>query len=105
MKYIFLFSPFFIVSFFFSFDNLPKTTEVTITIPQLKSTEIENHLKNEMNKNKNIDYVNSSLMTNSIVLRVNDKQFSKKKIEKILYKWGCQASDFYYRKLNDIEVN
>ena len=76
MKYIFLFSPFFIASFFFSFDNLPKTTEVTITIPQLKTTEIENHLKNEMNKNKNIDYINSSLMTNSIVLRVNDKQFS-----------------------------
>ena len=85
MKYIFLFLPFCVVSFFLSFDNLPKTTEVTITIPQLKSIKIENHLKNEMNKNKNIEYMTSSLMTNSIVLRVNDKQFSKKKIEKILH--------------------
>ena len=105
MKYIFLFLPFCVVSFFLSFDNLPKTTEVTITIPQLKSIKIENHLKNEMNKNKNIEYMTSSLMTNSIVLRVNDKQFSKKKIEKILHKWGCQASDFYYRKLNNIDIN
>tara|TARA_Y100001960_G_C14389569_1_gene687938 strand:+ start:114 stop:431 length:318 start_codon:yes stop_codon:yes gene_type:complete len=105
LKYIFLFLPFCVVSFFLSFDDLPKTTEVTITIPQLKSVEIENHLKNEMNKNKNIDYMNSSLMTNSIVLRVNEKQFSKKKINKILHKWGCQASDFYYRKLNIKDIN
>ena len=93
------------VSYFFNLNNFPKTTEVTITIPQLQSLEIENHLKNEMNKNKNIDFMNSSLMTNSIVLRVNDKQFSKKKIEKILHKWGCQASDFYYRKLNNRDIN
>ena len=93
------------VSYFFNLNNFPKTTEVTITIPQLQSLEIENHLKNEMNKNKNIDYMNSSLMTNSIVLRVNDKQFSKKKIEKILHKWGCQASDFYYRKLSERDIN
>ena len=93
------------VSYFFNLNNFPKTTEVTITIPQLQSLEIENHLKNEMNKNKNIDFMNSSLMTNSIVLRVNDKQFSKKNIERILHKWGCQASNFYYRKLNDRDIN
>ena len=58
-----------------------------------------------MNKNKDIDYMDSSLMTNSIVLRVNDKQFSKKNIERILHKWGCQASNFYYRKLNDRDIN
>jgi len=105
LKYIFLFLPFCIISFFFSIENLPKTTEVTITIPELQSVEIENHLKNEMNKNKDIDYMDSSLMTNSIVLRVNDKQFSKKNIERILHKWGCQASNFYYRKLNDRDIN
>ena len=93
------------MSFFLSLNDTPKTTEVTITVPQLNSVKIENHLKNEMNKNNHIDYINSSLMTNTIVLRVNDKQFSKKKIEKILHKWGCQASDFYYRKLSERTVN
>ena len=93
------------MSFFLSLNDTPKTTEVTITVPQLNSVKIENHLKNEMKKNNHIDYINSSLMTNTIVLRVNDKQFSKKKIEKILHKWGCQASDFYYRKLSERTVN
>ena len=93
------------MSFFLSLNDTPKTTEVTITVPQLNSVKIENHLKNEMNKNNHIDYINSSLMTNTIVLRVDDKQFSKKKIEKILHKWGCQASDFYYRKLSERTVN
>ena len=82
-----------------------KTTEVTITIPELKSIEIIKHLENELRKDKTVEYVAGSLLTNTIVLKINDNTFSKNKIESLLHKWGCEANDFYYRKLNEFYAN
>ena len=82
-----------------------KTTEVTITIPELNNLEIIKHLENELNKERTMDYIDGSLLTKSIVIKVNENTFSKKKIDNILHKWGCEANDYYYRKLNEFNLN
>ena len=106
MKYILLFiaiSTFSITKIYNSTNY--KTTEVTITIPELTNIEIIKHLENEMKKEKTVEYVAGSLLTNTIVLKVNENTFSKSKIESLLHKWGCQADGYYYKKINDYYVN
>ena len=102
MKYILLF----IAIFSFSITKIHnttnyKTTEVTITIPELTNIEMINHLQNELNKEKTVEYVASSLLTNTIVLKVDDDTFSKSKIDGLLHKWGCKAEEYYYKKISD----
>ena len=97
-----------VVSFsYLKFYNLSsyKSTEVTITIPALNNLEIMKHLENELNKERTVDYIDGSLLTNTIVIKVNENTFSKKKIDNILHKWGCEANDYYYRKLNEFSLN
>tara|TARA_B100000029_G_scaffold502502_1_gene577876 strand:+ start:926 stop:1246 length:321 start_codon:yes stop_codon:yes gene_type:complete len=106
LKYIFLIIT--IVSFSITkIYNTPsyKTTEVTITIPELTNVEMIKHLENELNKEKTVEYVASSLLTNTIVLKVNDNTFSKSKIDGILHKWGCNAKEYYYKKISDFNLN
>ena len=44
--------------------------------------------------------VNDPIMIErTMVIRVDEKEFSKKNIENLLYKWGCEVSDYYYRKV------
>ena len=100
MKYFVLTFALSFVLFLFNFDNRSfKNIEITLTVPQLNSFEINEHIENEFNKHKEIDYVGSSLMSNTIVVRVEEESFSIDKLEKILYKWGCHINDYYFRKL------
>ena len=106
MKYIFLL----VVIFTFSIAKLYsttnyKTTEVTITIPELTNAAMIKHLQNELSKEKTVEYVVGSLLTNTIVLKVNDNTFSKSKIESLLHKWGCKADDYYYKKISNYRIN
>ena len=86
---------------YFVSDNY-KGTEVTITIPQLNNDRIKNQLENEFKKDRTIEYIDSSLLTNTIVIKVDDRVYSQRKIEHILEKWGCNSIDYYYRKLSDL---
>ena len=102
MKYILLFIAIFSFSITKIYNNPDyKTTEVTITIPKLTNIEMINHLQNELNKEKTVEYVASSLLTNTIVLKVDDDTFSKSKIDGLLHKWGCEAEEYYYKKISD----
>jgi len=80
-----------------------KNTEVTVTIPQLSSVNISNHLKNEFDNYNNVDFVNESLISNTIVLHVDELSYNEEIVDNILYKWGCEATDYYYRKLFNSE--
>jgi len=102
LKYILLFIAIFSFSITKIYNNTDyKTTEVTITIPELTNIEMINHLQNELNKEKTVEYVASSLLTNTIVLKVDDDTFSKSKIDGLLHKWGCEAEEYYYKKISD----
>tara|TARA_B100001094_G_C18165796_1_gene791990 strand:- start:1416 stop:1736 length:321 start_codon:yes stop_codon:yes gene_type:complete len=82
-----------------------KGTEVTITVPKLNNIKIKTQLENEFKKEKSIEYIDGSLLTNTIVIKVDDQTFSKKKIDQMLEKWGCEGIDYYYRKLSSFNIN
>tara|TARA_B100000029_G_scaffold339796_1_gene331984 strand:+ start:447 stop:773 length:327 start_codon:yes stop_codon:yes gene_type:complete len=91
---------FFVLVTSFTYKNKSKkNTEVTVSIPQLANIELANHLKNEIIKHKNIDYMNGSLESKTIVFLVDEDLFSKKEIDNMLSKWGCHAQEYYFRKI------
>ena len=104
MKYILSLSIFFISIIIWNLNkDINNTIEVTLTIPQLNSIELTQRLENEFKKHKEIDFINGSIMTKTLVIRVNENSFNKGDIESLLYKWGCNVSDYYYRKLYKVE--
>ena len=82
-----------------------KGIEVTITVPELNNIKIKNQLENEFKKEKSIEYIDGSLLTNTIVIKVDNQTFSKKKVDHMLEKWGCNGIEYYYRKLSDLNIN
>ena len=104
MKYIFpliLFSFLLIVTNTINHNN--KTTEVTLSIPKLESLDLANHLQNEFKKNSKMDFIDQSLTSKTVVLRVNENSFNISDVQKLLNKWGVEASDINYRKLYELE--
>ena len=57
--------------------------------------------ENELNKEKTVEYVASSLLTNTIVLKVNDNTFSKSKIENAFNNYLVKI----LKEINKDEIN
>ena len=85
-------------------DNF-KDTEVIITIPNLTYNDISTYLKNEFDKYPNIDYIEASMASKTIVLKVNQHDFNQSQIENLLNKWGCVPTDFDFNHLSDFSNN
>ena len=85
--------------------NDSKDTEVIITIPNLTYNDISTYLKNEFNKHPNIDYIEGSLASKTIVLKVNQHDFNLSHIENLLNKWGCVPTEFDFNHLSDVSIN
>ena len=97
MKY-FIFSIVFI-TFFIALDNKKNTeklTQVILSIPDLSSDDVTLHLKNEFKNLSNIDYVDGSLVSNTIVLNVNEQSFNKSKVERMLNRWGLEVKEYAF---------
>ena len=107
MQYIIvliLSSVFFLISFT-SYD-LDKSTRVIITIPNLSESDISHYLKNEFNNISNIDFIDGSTITNTIVLKVDDKTFNIKHVENMLNRWGLESEGYAFENITssiDIE--
>ena len=86
-------------------NDIKKTTEVTITIPKLNSNKLTNQIKNEISQYKNIDFIEGSIESKTLVIRVDEASFNKSDIDKLLFKWGCNATNYYFRKLYNLELN
>ena len=83
-----------------------KSTKVVITIPNLTESDINHYLKNEFNNLSNIDFVDGSTITNTIVLKVNNKTFNKKNVETMLNRWGLESQGYAFENIissSDIE--
>ena len=83
-----------------------KSTKVIITIPNLSETDINHYLKNEFNNISNIDFIDGSTITNTIVLKVDNKTFNKKHVENMLNRWGLESESYAFENItssSDIE--
>ena len=50
-----------------------------------------------------MDFIDQSLTSKTVVLRVNENSFNISDVQKLLNKWGVEASNINYRKLYELE--
>ena len=80
-------------------NTIEKSTKVIITIPNLTDSDITHYLKNEFNNLSNIDFIDGSTITSTIVLKVNEKTFNKKHVENMLNRWGLESESYAFETM------
>ena len=81
-------------------NNTEKLTQVILSIPNLSSEDVSYHLKNEFKNLSNIDYINGSVVSNTIVLQVDEHDFNKTQVEKMLNRWGLEVEEYAFVNLS-----
>ena len=107
MKYLFI--PILFVSFFLLVSNKNKPTKNTnliLKISNLKEEDIQKNLINEFRRKSDIDFIDGSVLTKTVVLQVNERSFNKSDIEKYMQRWGLDVDEYVFSNntsISDIE--
>jgi len=107
MKYLFI--PILFVSFFLLVSNKdkpPKNTNLILKISNLKEEDIQKNLINEFKRKSDIDFIDGSVLTKTVVLKVNERNFNKSDIEKYMQRWGLDVDEYVFSNnisISDIE--
>ena len=106
MKYLFI--PILFLSFLLIANKSkhPKNTNVILKISNLKEEDIEKNLINEFRRKSDIDYIDGSVLTKTVVLQVNERKFNKSEIEKYMQRWGLDIDEYVFTNntsISDIE--
>jgi hypothetical protein len=88
------------IFFFTSTKNTEKLTQVVLSIPDLSPDDINMHLERGFNNLYNIDYIDGSIVNNTIVLRVHEQTFDKTIVENMLHRWGLEVEEYAFISLS-----
>ena len=104
MKYIFIISATIIlVSLTINNYNQKNKAEVIINVNNLNSPKIMDSLEKEFNDYSGIKFIDGSLMSNTIVLEVQDNDIQISTLNQLLENWGCTIESISYRILNSVQ--
>jgi len=104
LKYIFIISATIIlVSLTINNYNQKNKAEVIINVNNLNSPKIMDSLEKEFNDYSGIKFIDGSLMSNTIVLEVQDNDIQISTINQLLENWDCTIESISYRILNSIQ--
>ena len=96
----FFLSSIFIIMLFLFLTNVSKeNTQIIITIPDLTVEDLSN--LNKEFKRHNIKYIDGSVEGGTIAINV-DENITIDRIENMLNKWNCKASDYDYINIMDV---
>ena len=97
MKYLFV--PILFLSFFLLVSNknkYPKNTNVILKVSNLKEEDVQKNLINEFRRKSDIDYIDGSVLTKTVVLQVNERKFNKSDIQKYMQRWGLDIDEYVF---------
>ena len=104
MKYIFIISATIIlVALTINNYNQKNRAEVIINVNNLNSPKIMDSLEKEFNDYSGIKFIDGSLMSNTIVLEVEDNDIQISTLNQLLENWGCTIESISYRILNSVQ--
>ena len=104
MKYIFIISATIIlVSLTINNYNQKNRAEVIINVNNLNSPKIMDSLEKEFNDYSGIKFIDGSLMSNTIVLEVQDNDIQISTLNQLLENWGCTIESISYKILNSVQ--
>ncbi len=104
MKYIFIISATIILlALTINTYNQKNKAEVIINVNNLNSPKIMDSLEKEFNDYSGIKFIDGSLMSNTIVLEVQDNDIQISTLNQLLENWGCTIESISYRILNSVQ--
>ena len=94
----------FIISILFAAFAVQKNTsaeliQLVVTIPELNSSELQKNLENEFKSLGGVQICETSLLTQTMVLKYNSRKIALTEIENVFRKWECNPREYSYQKL------
>ena len=77
------------------------SAELILNVKNLNTEQIIYSLKDDFNKQPGVKFIDASLMTKTIILKVDNNQLEIATIEDLLSNWGCSIDDIDYSILNN----
>ena len=79
--------------------NSNDTIQMIVQLPELKSKDLQKDLESDINDLSGVKFLETSLMSRTMLLNYDSRKVSPNDIENILHKWGCNSSESSFRKL------
>ena len=94
---------FIIISGFYFKNNFfsVNSAEFILNVHNLNTDQIIYSLKEDFNKQPGVKFIDASLMTKTIILKVDNNQLEIATIEDLLSNWGCSIEDIDYSIINN----
>ena len=70
------------------------------TIPGLNSEELQKDIVQDLENLSGVQFIETSLISKTLVLNYNSNKMSLDDIDHILKKWGCSLGESSYRTLS-----
>ena len=74
-------------------------TQMVVTVPQLNSKELQKDLEADIHKLPGIKFIDTSLISKTLVLNYDAHKLSLEEVDHILHKWGCSPGESYFHNL------
>ena len=79
--------------------NSRDLTQMVATLPKLDSIELQRQLESDIHKLSGIQFIETSLMSKTLVMNYDAKKTSAKKVDQVLQKWGCESGKSSFRAI------
>ena len=80
------------------FDSF-EITQMVITLPDLNSKELQMDLEKDIQNLSGIKFIETSLLSKTLIINYDARKLSYKEVEHILTKWGCSPGESYFQNI------
>ena len=74
-------------------------TQMVITVPGLNSKSLQKDLEADINKLSGIKFIETSLISKTLILNYDAHKMSLDEVDHILNKWGCRPGESSFHNL------
>ena len=78
-------------------------TQMVLTVPELNSKELQKDLEADIFKLPGIKFIETSLITKTLILNYDARKLSLEEVDHILHKWGCSQGESSFHSLVSIK--
>tara|TARA_Y100001970_G_C14159669_1_gene817778 strand:- start:617 stop:901 length:285 start_codon:yes stop_codon:yes gene_type:complete len=80
--------------------NSEEITQIILSLPRLNSSSMQIDLEKDLKRLSGVKFIESSIISKTMVLNYDSKVLSPKYIYSILEKWGCKDYESSFRKIS-----
>ncbi len=80
--------------------NSNEITQIVLTIPELNSKALQKDLEKDLHNLPGIQFIETSLISKTMVVNYDARKLSSKGIEHILQKWSCSTGELSYHSIS-----